>query len=166
MSGLKIRWGGATVAPSQVKVRAGGVWVNPAAVWVRASGAWVKVWPNIAVYLANMQADDAIPPPGPAGASITMNAGGYAYENATSVFQWLKSGAASDYDVMFSAIAGATPSGSATGSWLNLGTTRSWSLSQSVGGRKYCTGTLSIRPAGGGATLATCTVSITAEIIV
>ena len=46
MSGLKIRWGGATVAPSQVKVRAGGVWVNPAAVWVRASGAWVKVWPS------------------------------------------------------------------------------------------------------------------------
>ena len=48
MAGLKIRWGGATVSPSQVKLRAGGVWVNPAAVWVRASGAWVKVWPLVA----------------------------------------------------------------------------------------------------------------------
>lgn len=47
MSGLKIRWGGATVSPSQVKLRAGGSWADPAAVWVRASGAWVKVWPLV-----------------------------------------------------------------------------------------------------------------------
>ena len=48
MSGLKIRWGGATVAPSQVKVRSGGAWADPAAVWVRDGGAWVKVWPLVA----------------------------------------------------------------------------------------------------------------------
>jgi len=45
MSGLKIRWGGATVTPSQVKVRSGGAWADSAAVWVRDGGAWVKVWP-------------------------------------------------------------------------------------------------------------------------
>lgn len=79
---------------------------------------------------------------------------------------WLNSGAASSYDVMATLSSGDTPTGSALSTWMNLGTTRSWTLTDVQSGAigaKSCTLSIQIRPAGGGSTLATATIGLEAD---
>ncbi len=70
--------------------------------------------------------------------------------------QWLGGGSASDYECRWTTLTGTLITGSATGVWLNCGTTRSWTNSQSGS----ASGTLAFRPAGGGAVLDSATITL------
>jgi len=67
-----------------------------------------------------------------------------------------------DYDVMATLNSGTNPG--STGTWLALTINRTWSLSQTSIGSKTCNLTISIRPAGGGATINSQTYTITATV--
>lgn len=70
----------------------------------------------------------------------------------------------SDFDIRLVTISGTVSSGSAVDTWLNLGTTRSWTVTRSAIGSKSFSGTFEIRPAGGGSTIDTAAVSIEANV--
>lgn len=78
--------------------------------------------------------------------------------------EWQPSGSVSAYEVRWTNTSG-TPSSGTTGSWLNLGTTRSWTVNQAVAGTKSCTGTVEIRDATTGIVLASASITITAQFI-
>lgn len=93
---------------------------------------------------------------------------GYVYfgDNAvyTSQYLWLKTGAVADYDIY------ATVSGSVsgtTGSWLNLATTRDWSVVDTTNDGTDVTGvlTLSIRKTSTGVTECTAVITLYSERI-
>jgi len=73
------------------------------------------------------------------------------------------SGTASDYDVLVTLTSGTFSTGT-TGSWLNLGTTRSWSVSRATNGSKTATATFQIRHAVSLTVLATATITLTASV--
>lgn len=67
------------------------------------------------------------------------------------------------FEVMLTVNSGTSPSGSAVGSWLNLGTTRNWQISQAVLGINSNNCTVQIRRASSGVVMATSAVNMTAE---
>lgn len=69
----------------------------------------------------------------------------------------------SNFDAMMTVNSGSALTGSATGSWLNLGTTRNWQLVESVIGVLSSNCTLQIRNATTLSVLASCSVIWTAE---
>lgn len=79
-------------------------------------------------------------------------------------YPWLTSGEGADYEVNATLSSGSTPSGSAVGSWLALSTNRSWSIARTTPGMSTCTLSVAIRPAGGGSTITTKTITLTAEV--
>jgi hypothetical protein len=87
-----------------------------------------------AVNLLGSDPNAVIVGPGTATATYTLTSGGL--EQATNVANstWLTVGAASDYDVMLTNNSGTAPTGAALATWLNLGTTRSWSISRGAVG--------------------------------
>lgn len=87
-----------------------------------------------ALNLLGLDPINVIVGPGTATATYTLTSGGL--EQATGVANntWLTVGAASDYDVMLTNNSGTAPTGSALATWLNLGTTRAWTVTRgSVG---------------------------------
>jgi len=81
----------------------------------------------------------------------------------TRYWYYPPSGSSSDYDIRFTPSSGSVTTGT-TGSWLNLGTSRSWTVTRAGLGVDTVTGTLEIRNATTLAVLLTRTVTITAEI--
>lgn len=69
----------------------------------------------------------------------------------------------SNYDCMLTVNSGTSPTGSATATWLNLGTTRNWQLTRTVLGITSNNCTLQIRNSASGTVLGTATVIMTAE---
>jgi len=59
---------------------------------------------------------------------------------------------------------GTTPAGSALDTWLQLSSTRSWSLTQSGVGSKSFSGTLSFSLDGGTSTFATASLALSAQV--
>lgn len=55
------------------------------------------------------------------------------------------------------------PSDSITPFWNNLGSQRNWGEEETGIGVEFCSGTIDIRPAGGGAIVTTCTANLSAE---
>ena len=66
------------------------------------------------------------------------------YTSGTS-FNWLEGGTAGNYEVYVTTVSGTFSSGPATGTWHNLGTTRSWSVARLTTGTKTFTGNFKIR---------------------
>lgn len=98
-------------------------------------------------------------------ASITIaNTGGWTAVNG-GAGTWRLAGASSDYDVRLNQTGGSGASGSAVNTWLNLGTTRSWSCATTYppGGVSSSSGTIEIRDASTLTVLASCTYDIFAE---
>jgi hypothetical protein len=96
--------------------------------------------------------------------SFTLNNGGtvnYSGEWYTQLIAGIGAG----YEIQVAVNSGTTPSGSAVGSFLSLNTARSWSLTRSTAGTTTCNATVTIRVAGGGATVATMTLVLTATRI-
>lgn len=77
--------------------------------------------------------------------------------------QWLSGGGTpSNYDVRWTVVSGTLTTGT-TGTWLNLGTTRNWTINAGAGiGTKTAVGTVEIRDVGTLAVLATATITISA----
>ena len=110
--------------------------------------------------------------PGSASAEVTFtNAGAYTGTGNITGFSgnWITPTAAagSAYEIRLTVNSGSTPSGSATASWLALGTTRTWTISRSGLGSTTSNVTIEIRRAstlavlsnGGGAFDMTATVT-------
>lgn len=76
-------------------------------------------------------------------------------------YQWLLAGSRASYDVRWTIVTGAPTTGP-TGTWTNLASDVIWTLVRSVNGSVSCTGTIEIRPAGGGATIDSATFTLTA----
>jgi len=85
------------------------------------------------------------------------NDGSYASSGNTQGFSgnWISpvSAAGNAYEIRMTVNSGSTPTGSATASWLALGTTRTWSLSQAVVGTTTANVTVEIRKASTGTVL-------------
>jgi hypothetical protein len=82
-----------------------------------------------------------------------------------ATYNWLLSGVASGYELRADLVSGDTPSGS-LGTWLNLATNRTYTLSRTTLGSKACTLDLSIRRTSDSFVLATArqTMEATVEI--
>lgn len=90
--------------------------------------------------------------PGSASAEVTFtNTGTYTGTGNIQGFSgnWIVplSAAGSAYDIRLTRNTGSTPSGSSTGVWLSLGTTRTWTISQSGVGTTTSNVTVEIRNA-------------------
>lgn len=70
---------------------------------------------------------------------------------------WLISGSASDFEARVGTLdsSGGTPGGSAFNTWLNLGTTREWTLAVTVPNAAFRTGVVEIRLASSSTVIAT-----------
>lgn len=81
-----------------------------------------------------------------------------------SIGNWITptSLAGSGYDVRATVVSGTTPTGSATGSWLSLGSSQSWTLGTASVTTVTCQLTIEIRSASSLAVLASGTVTLTA----
>lgn len=121
--------------------------------------------------------------PNAAYCGIMLSSDGLQYlcQNTTGTFtssgySWLLSGSAASYDASLTLngqhptwFVGPTafdiPSTLASGAWGNLATTRRWGyyIASGVVLEKGMTGTLAIRPAGGGANLVTATINLFAS---
>ena len=84
---------------------------------------------------------------------------------AVDVGDWIdpKAAAPGTYEVLATIVSGSLSSGT-TGSWLALTSNRSWSVTRGSLGDATCIITVEIRK-GGGATLASATIELTAEVI-
>ena len=78
-------------------------------------------------------------------------------------YAWLTDGTASDYSIFVQVNSGAFTVGT-TGSWVNLGATSSWNLSQTVVGTSSVTATVSIRRDSDGLTLDSADITLTATV--
>ena len=90
--------------------------------------------------------------PGSAAAEVTFtNTGTYTGTGNVQGFSgnWIAptSAAGSAYDIRMTVNTGSTPTGSTTGIWLSLGTTRTWTISQSGIGTTASNVTVEIRNA-------------------
>lgn len=104
---------------------------------------------------------------GTATASYNLNdtgAGTYSLTAGFSGFTWMNTGVVGDYQVRATFVSGTVPVGT-LGSWLSLGTTRTWSLTQSGEGEKTCVLTIEIRLLSTGVILDTATVTLRATSI-
>lgn len=116
-----------------------------------------------AISLLGLDPTAAVVAPGPASATYSLTNAGLETATGVSSNTWLLAGSAADYDVFATLNSGALTSGT-TGSWLNLGTTRSWNVTRSgVVGISTANLTIQVRSATSLVVLATVTVDITAE---
>lgn len=103
----------------------------------------------------------------PAGATATLAIGnnGVATETPGGSYNWLTGGIPSAYEINATFTGGTTPTGGdSLGSWLNLGTSRSWSLTHSgVVSTTHSDLSLQIRPVGG-SVVASATVTLQVDI--
>lgn len=122
-----------------------------------------------AVLLKDATYDD-FAPSGSAAASFTLAANGMASGGPWATpadaanYTWRdgESGAAYEVDVAAAPVA---PTSGPTGAGINLGTTRTWLLSNDVPGTTYtCTLTITLRRAGGGAILSVKTIVLEATV--
>ena len=83
---------------------------------------------------------------------------------STIVAQWVvpTSAASAAYEVRASIVSGSVSAGT-TGSWLSLGSTQTWTRTQTTIGSSTVVLTVEIRAASTGAVLSTATITLTAE---
>lgn len=114
------------------------------------------------VYLHNDLAVQIVTHPADATATLTVDNAGNVDGGNSGTYAWLKSGGnASAYEIEATLNSG-TVTGT-FGSWLNLGTSRSWTLTRTTTGTNVGTITIQIRPVGGSA-VATATITFQAEV--
>lgn len=104
---------------------------------------------------------------GSASASYTLNSDGYVYyatDSGGSVQvpdEWLLSGSSGQYEA-FVTFSGAAPAGSPTSTWLNLGSSRTWSVT-SFGGTTSTTLSVTIRRVSDAVTVGSASVTLSAD---
>ena len=151
---------------ANLSIGVAGAWKQVQKVSIGVGGVWKDVWQNLSVDTAAIGASRLSTTPTNATATAQiLNDGtwsGTTIGGGTTTGTWLLAGTAAEIDVYVTGT-GDTPTGSAINTWLNLGTSRSWTLTQNVIGVKVFTGTAEFRSAATLATLGTVTFTIDAE---
>ena len=162
---LHVGVGGVSKDVPDLWVGVSSVWKKVSDVWVGVGGVWKQAYQSIAVNLLGLDPYDAQPTPADATATYSLTSGGLETATGASSSTWLLSGAASDYDVRATVVSGTLTTGT-TGSWLNLGTTRTWTKvrTSNISGIDTVSLTIEISLAGAGVAIATATVDLTAEV--
>lgn len=109
------------------------------------------------VSLLSQSYSDYVIDPANASCGVTFGNSGMSTGVGGSSYPWLLSGSASDYDIKMD------PDG-VPGSWLNLGTARSYTVSRTTIGENSSTVDFSIRRASDGLVLETATCTFTATV--
>lgn len=149
-------------------VKIAGAWKNVATSYVRIAGAWKVVYQAVTVAISNQNISDSAagaPSLASYGLANTGVASWATINSGSGTFggEWLPSGTASNYDVRVTVNSGSLDgSSSATGSWLNLGTTRSWAVARSSVGNQSANLTVEIRDAGTLSVLDSATITLSA----
>jgi hypothetical protein len=117
---------------------------------------------NASVHLVSDTATAIATHPSNATAAVNITNAGTQTGTDGGPYTWLKGGLASSYEIQATLNSG-TVTGDAFGSWLNLGTSRVWSLTESGIGTKLGSIGLQIRPVGG-SVVASATINFDAEV--
>lgn len=154
-----------------VKIKKSGSWVTAGFVKVKKAGVWETVWPlGVAISNQNISEGD----PSSALARYRLNSDGSVYSitnngGTVALEVWKLGGAAGDYEARATVNSGALTGigNSATGSWLNLGTTRTWgcsTVSPPPPSSNTCNMTIEVRRASDGVVLDSASVVVTAAL--
>lgn len=108
--------------------------------------------------------------PASAFVSYSVKNDGYVDGSASSgsqLYEWLTgSGSVSDYDVRWTPTPGsAAPNTGTINTWLNLGTTRTWTFTRTAGGGQLYGAVVDIRNSSTGTILASADISVFLEVI-
>lgn len=145
-------------------INVSGTW-KQATVWKNVSGTWKQITSSLSASLpTDIAAGDFTFYPTGAFAQLAVMGGGTWEATNGGSGTWKNSGSGGDYECRLSGSGIYTLSGDATGSWLRLNVSRTWSYSTSGSTSEYksWSGTLEIRPYGGGTVLASANVTIDA----
>jgi len=120
------------------------------------------------VNLATVNLFDQAISPANATTSYALNNNGTATTLGlgSGAITWLTGGSASSYEARMTVTSGAFTSGDATGSWLNLGTSRFWTLTESFNGNvsQTVTGTIEIRRVSDSVVVASASVTMESSV--
>lgn len=86
------------------------------------------------VSISNQTVNSLGPSPKTAKYELTNTGIANGYNSPRFIENWLSSGFTSDYQVRVTDVGGGLTGGSGTGTWLNLGTTRFWEITESASG--------------------------------
>jgi hypothetical protein len=103
--------------------------------------------------------------PANAGAQININSAGTVTDTQGTNYKWLLNGVNSAFEIRatLQSSSGVSSQTGTYGSWLNLGTTRSWSFVRAGTGSCLASVLLEIRPVGG-STLASAVINFDCEV--
>lgn len=149
------------------------VWMNVAGTWKKCAlyhnvaGTWKQITFLLSSLMPNFNDYDFAISPSNAFSGLTLNNDGtYTSGSGGSSGTWRGGGASSEYDARLTLTSGALTGGTLA-TWLNLGTSRTWSCNETRDGyySSAFTGTLEIRMAASPYTvLSTTTVTLQADV--
>jgi hypothetical protein len=154
---------------NKISVLKSGAWHTVSNGWVLKSGAWHPFFNNLQVQLFNTTAARGTTAPTNAAAVMEIRTDGHLWSSnigGTMIdrFAWLVGGTVGSFEAAMTYLSGdALTSGPASGVFANLGSTQQWILLRTAIGSASGTQRCDIRPAGGGAILATATMTFNAD---
>lgn len=152
-------------------VKVSGTWTAVTEGWTKIAGTWTQFYTAVTVALSGTTVTSNALPMGSATSTYTLNSTGAEQETITgigagtvTIGNWVvPTNLASLYEVYVSVSSGTLSSGgSATGSWLSLGTTRSWLVTATSGSVKTAVISVQIRDAATSTVRATASVTLEA----
>lgn len=164
--------------PAELYINDGGTWrwiqetyVNDAGTWrriqeiyVNDGGTWRSVFVGDLIALTNDSDTHIVTQPANAAASFGLtNTGFRSKHTGTTGVPWITPQVnMANYSVFCTVLSGTLTSGSATGTWLNLGTSQSWVRNATTNGTFQAVIRLQIRRDSDGVVLATADITLTA----
>jgi hypothetical protein len=165
--------GGAWKLVNNCHIGVGGVWKQVQKMHIGVGGVWKEFYTYLSVNINNMSDQDDEISPTDAVCSLSLNSGGTitSVPSNSAAQTWLTAGAASAVDVRLTqnSLTGAgVMGGAALATWLNCGTTRTWTLTNTTNGNNNSTftGTMELRDATTLAVLDSATVTLSANVSV
>lgn len=160
---LKVWDGSSWVTASRMKVWNGSTWADLSFGKVWNGSVWTTFYTGLqaTINAATYIRYTASP------ASLQFNADGYVYASSGSTqlvqdYLWKTGGGvAGDYEIYVDVVSGITPSGSSTGVWLPLSSTRQWDVTAALGNYRESKLDVLIRMAASPNTVLAGTVTIT-----
>ena len=168
---ISVGVGGVWKTMNNLSVGVGGVWKQVQKVSVGVGGVWKDAWTYLTVSVPATLSDqtNTISTADATTSFTVSNTGAISsVENNSMAGTWLTAGNASQVDVRLTQVSltGGSMAGSALATWLNCGTSRTWSLTNTTNGTSTYTftGTLEFRDATTLAVLDTATVTLSAIV--
>lgn len=151
---------------TEIHVKDAGTWKSVTEAYVKDGGTWKKFFPSIAASISDRTVSSTAADPASASTLVRFSNNGQLYgpTSSNSLEFWKDEGANSDFDIRATKISGTTPTGT-FGNWLNLGTTRDWTLGRTGIGTNECVIDFEIRDTTTGTVLTTGRITMRAEVI-